>query len=56
MLDLIGRVQEYAQPASILIVEANEEFDFATFRAALPESEQWDVRAYAPAVVGVWRA
>jgi 16S rRNA (guanine966-N2)-methyltransferase len=56
MLELIGRIQEYAPPGSILVVETNEEFDFATFRGALPASEQWDVRAYAPAIVGVWRA
>jgi 16S rRNA (guanine966-N2)-methyltransferase len=55
MLELIERIQEHAPPGSILIVEANEEFDFATLRRALPDDEQWDVRAYAPAVVGVWR-
>jgi 16S rRNA (guanine966-N2)-methyltransferase len=56
MIELVGRIQEYAPAGSIVIVEANEEFDFATFRGALPTSEQWDVRAYAPAIVGVWRA
>lgn len=56
MIELIGRIQEYASPGSILIVEVNEEFDFGTLLASLPSNEQWDVRAYAPAIVGVWRA
>jgi 16S rRNA (guanine966-N2)-methyltransferase len=56
MIELIGRVQEYAPPSSILIVEANEELDFSTLLAGLPSNEPWDVRAYAPATVGVWRA
>jgi 16S rRNA (guanine966-N2)-methyltransferase len=56
MLDLIGRIQQYAPPGSILIVEANEALDFTRLRGALPASEGWDVRAYAPAIVGVWRA
>jgi 16S rRNA (guanine966-N2)-methyltransferase len=56
MIELIGRIQEYAPPSSILIVEANEELDFSTLLGALPANEPWDVRAYAPAIVGVWRA
>ena len=51
MLALIGSVMDAAPPASILVVEADERFDFSL----LPEESAWDVRNYAPAVVGVWR-
>jgi len=57
MLDLIGRVQSAAPPGSILIVEADEQFDFDVLRGAEGASgfASWDVRSYAPAVVGLWR-
>lgn len=53
MLDLIGRVQQHAPACSILIVEADERLDFGTLIG--DGSSRWDVRAYRPAVIGVWR-
>jgi 16S rRNA (guanine966-N2)-methyltransferase len=58
MLDLVRRVEEYAPTGSILIVEADEAFDFALLRDDNPAPNivgEWDVRAYPPAVVGIWR-
>jgi 16S rRNA (guanine966-N2)-methyltransferase len=56
MLDLVRRIQSQATPQSILIVEADEQFDFDLLRAQeAAESGRWDVRSYAPAVVGIWR-
>ncbi len=58
MLELIRRIQEHAPVASILIVEADESFDFELLRGAessSPHNGNWDVRVYPPAVVGVWR-
>jgi 16S rRNA (guanine966-N2)-methyltransferase len=49
MLALIGDMMQYAPLGSIIVVEADERFDFATL------SGDWDVRTYLPAVVGVWR-
>ena len=53
MLALIAAVMQAAPSSSIVVVEADERFDFT----ALPggdRAEGWDVRPYAPAVVGVW--
>jgi 16S rRNA (guanine966-N2)-methyltransferase len=54
MLELIVSVMRAAPAGSIVVVEADERFDFAL----LPTGDgcrAWDVRSYAPAVVGVWR-
>lgn len=51
MLALVGRVLDGAPAESIVVVEADGSFDFST----LPDAEHWDVRTYAPAVVGLWR-
>jgi 16S rRNA (guanine966-N2)-methyltransferase len=48
MLELITGIMEHAPPDSLLVVESDERFDFEL----LPG--EWDVRTYAPAVVGVW--
>ena len=59
MLDLIRRIQEHAPADSILIVEAEEPFDFDVVRNAQSiagNAGDWDVRAYRPAVVGIWQA
>jgi 16S rRNA (guanine966-N2)-methyltransferase len=50
MLELIHRWVELAPPKSLIIVEADERFDFAT----LPHAESWDIRTYPPSVVGIW--
>src|SRR5262245_2877990 len=49
LLRLIERFHSAAPEGSLFAVEADERFDFGL----LPESEQWDVRKYLPAVVGV---
>ncbi len=58
MLDLIGTVLDHAPEGSIMIVEADERFDFELLpgEVAVERHDQgWDVRTYSPAVVGVWR-
>ncbi len=51
MLGLIRKCMEVAPPDSAVIVEADGEFDFQQ----LPQADAWDVRAYSPAVLGLWR-
>ena len=58
MLDLIGAIIEQAPPGSVVVVEADERFDFSKLPGDQKEHRRddgWDVREYAPAVVGVWR-
>jgi hypothetical protein len=55
MLELIGRIQQYAPPGSILIVEADEQFDFDMLLKDQTSSAAWDRRVYSPALVGIWR-
>jgi 16S rRNA (guanine966-N2)-methyltransferase len=57
MLDLIGRVREHAPAGSILLVEADDPFDFELLRGDATSDEYlaWDVRSYPPAVIGVRR-
>ena len=40
-----------APKKSVFVVEADDRFDFNL----LPQPENWDVRAYPPAVVGIMR-
>jgi 16S rRNA (guanine966-N2)-methyltransferase len=57
MLDLIARIRQHAPADSILVVEAEEPFDFDSIRKVTPPdpmSGEWDVRVYAPAIVGIW--
>ena len=49
MLELIAAVMQHAPLQSIIIVEADERFDFGMLAGL------WDVRTYLPAVVGVWQ-
>ena len=57
MLDLIRRIREHAPAGSIVVVEADEQFDCSLLaRADSDESSEWDVRRYSPAVVALWRA
>ena len=51
MLALIGNLLAAAPPESIVVVEADEGFDFGL----LPQADAWDVRTYPPAVVGIFR-
>lgn len=57
MIDLITRVKTHSPAGSILVVEADEPFDFALLAEAngSDPSGVLDVRAYPPAVVGIWR-
>ncbi len=50
MLALIASMCETAPPFSLILVEADERFDFEL----LPDASNWDVRTYAPAVVGLY--
>jgi 16S rRNA (guanine966-N2)-methyltransferase len=50
LLSLIGGLMSAAPPGSLFAVESDARFDFAL----LPQPEQWDVRQYSPAVVGIW--
>ncbi len=50
MLAIIDALMRNAPPESIFCVEADSRFDFGQ----LPSSENWDVRTYPPAVVGIW--
>jgi 16S rRNA (guanine966-N2)-methyltransferase len=53
MLKLISALMNQSPAGSLLVVEADERFDFNL----LPEAgtEAWRVRSYPPAVVGIWR-
>ena len=55
MLELVSRIQEHAPPTSILIVEAEEGFDFRLLAADHDGGSEWNIRTYAPAVIGIWR-
>jgi 16S rRNA (guanine966-N2)-methyltransferase len=58
MCDLIHRIQQHAPRGSVLIVEADDHFDFELLRRSVPsiDNASWDIRSYTPAVVGLWRA
>jgi 16S rRNA (guanine966-N2)-methyltransferase len=51
MLELIAGLAAAAPAGSVFAVEADDRFDFCQ----LPAASEWDVRAYPPAVVGIWR-
>jgi len=51
MLELIGTLAGKAPPGSVLVVESDERFK----PELLPQAGEWDVRAYPPAVVSLWR-
>jgi 16S rRNA (guanine966-N2)-methyltransferase len=51
MLELMGGLITAAPKRSVFVVEADSRFDFQL----LPAPEKWDVRTYAPAVVGIMR-
>lgn len=51
MLQLVSHVLERLPPDSLVVVEADDNFDFA----ALPDAERWNVRAYSPAIIGIYR-
>jgi 16S rRNA (guanine966-N2)-methyltransferase len=51
LLELLAEMIEASPPESVFLVEADERFDFQQ----LPLPSKWDVRNYAPAVVGILR-
>ena len=50
MISLITGLMQRAPTGSLFCVEADERFNFAN----LPDAEEWDVRSYPPAIVGIW--
>ena len=51
VLSLVQTMMDRAGDQSVVCVESDERFNFGL----LPEPDSWDVRHYAPAVVGIWR-
>lgn len=51
MLDLINRLWNDAPPESIFVLESDGGYDFT----GLPTDTEWDIRRYAPAMVGIAR-
>lgn len=51
MLDLLGGLIHEAPEESVFVVESDERFDFAL----LPQPDDWAVRKYPPAVIGIYR-
>jgi 16S rRNA (guanine966-N2)-methyltransferase len=49
MLEMLGTLWSAAPVDSLLVVEADERFDFGL----LPEPTLWDVRTYLPALIGL---
>jgi 16S rRNA (guanine966-N2)-methyltransferase len=49
IFDLIQWLWNAAPPSSVLVIESDERFEPATL---LPEGD-WDIRTYAPAVIGI---
>ncbi len=59
MLDLISAIMEHSPAGSLIVVEADERFDFSKLPGDHKQHRRddgWDVREYPPAVVGVWRS
>ena len=58
MLELVVDIMKYCPASSILMVEADQRFDFELLPDGVKKEKHgagWDVRTYFPAVVGVWR-
>ena len=58
MLELITAVAGRAPAGSLVVVEADERFDFSLLPGGPvgeKRTDRWQVRTYPPAVVGVWR-
>lgn len=50
MLQLLNHLIRMSPTESLFAVEFDNRFDFHE----LPNPDQWDVRAYAPAILGIW--
>jgi 16S rRNA (guanine966-N2)-methyltransferase len=58
MMELIAAIMEHMPAESIVVVEADEAFDFNILPGHVAENrrdEGWQIRSYPPAVVGIWR-
>lgn len=58
MLELIAAIVQHMPAESIMVVEADQAFDFQLLPGKVAEHRRddgWLVRSYPPAVVGVWR-
>ena len=58
MVELVGGILDRMPTESIMIVEADEAFDFDLLPGSVAQDRKdagWQVRAYPPAVVGIWR-
>jgi 16S rRNA (guanine966-N2)-methyltransferase len=58
MLQLTATLQQQAPPGSLLVVEADQRFDWSQLDNPIKQHRRdqgWDIRSYPPAVVGVWR-
>ncbi|MGW8256923.1 MAG: RsmD family RNA methyltransferase [Thermoguttaceae bacterium] len=51
MLELLNTLIDVAPPESVVVVEADDRFDFDL----LPDAHAWNVRTYAPAIIGIYR-
>jgi 16S rRNA (guanine966-N2)-methyltransferase len=50
MLQLLNHLIQMSPPDSLFAVEFDNRFDFRE----LPNAEQWDIRSYPPAILGIW--
>jgi 16S rRNA (guanine966-N2)-methyltransferase len=58
MLELITAILETSPEGSIMVVEADEAFNFELLPGNIAERRRengWQIRTYFPAVVGIWR-
>jgi 16S rRNA (guanine966-N2)-methyltransferase len=58
MLELIAAILDHMPANSIMVVEADEHFDFSALPGHVAENRRdagWQIRSYPPAVVGIWR-
>ena len=58
MLALISSVIDHAPTGSLVVVEADQRFDFDRLPGKVRQTRHdtgWDVRTYSPAVVGLWQ-
>jgi 16S rRNA (guanine966-N2)-methyltransferase len=58
MLELITAILETSPEGSIMVIEADEAFNFELLPGNIAErrrEEGWQIRTYFPAVVGIWR-
>ena len=50
MLQLLNHLIRTSPPDSLFAVESDNRFDFSE----LPAADQWDIRPYPPAILGIW--